>query len=183
MWVTRMGDSMKNRKKKGFDLDGTLIAYGTPPGGKVVINEKLIDQLLMRGDSIAIISNQGGVPFALNGATNMPMPEDIAVRLRALTDYLAGKGVHISGIYVCAFHERARADRVVEASRKIVSACADLGITNIVSYMSVHARKPDPFMITTSGVEVYFGDSSEDEQAAAAAGIEFVRVERFTGKE
>ena len=173
---------MKNRKK-GFDLDGTLIAYGTPPGGMVVINEKLIDRLLKRGDSIAVVTNQGGVPFALNGATNMPMPEDISVRLRTLTDYLAGKGIYISGIYVCAYHGKAREDRVVEASRKIVSACADLGITNIVSYMSPHARKPSPFMLTVSGVEVFFGDSDEDEQAAAAAEIEFVRVERFTGKE
>lgn len=174
---------MKNRKKKGFDLDGTLIAYGTPPGGKVIINDKLIDQLLETGDSIVIVSNQGGVPFALNGVTNMPMPEDIAVRLRTLTDYMAGRGIYIDGIYICAYHAKARADRVVEASRKIVSACADLGITNIVSYMSQHARKPSPFMITASGVEAFLGDSDEDEQAAAAAGIEFVRVERFTGKE
>lgn len=41
------------------------------------------------------------------------------------------------------------------------------------------ARKPSPKMLEVSNATCYYGDSDEDAQAAKAAGIEFVRVERF----
>ena len=61
---------------------------------------------------------------------------------------------------------------------------ADLGglaSVDVTVYTIARARKPQPLMLHSVMASEYWGDSDEDGEAAAAAGVPFVNVERFLG--
>lgn len=55
-----------------------------------------------------------------------------------------------------------------------------LQVRNWAVYTTARARKPSAYMLRRAKATEYWGDSDEDGLAAAAAGITFKRIERFT---
>ncbi|GIV73526.1 hypothetical protein [Caldilinea sp.] len=87
--------------------------------------------------------------------------------------------------FVSVFHPRADAAWIEQAARRTRDRLRLIGrrrpdmVWHV--YTTVRSRKPAPYMLKAAGVDMYYGDSVEDEQAAAAAGVQFVEVRRFFG--
>jgi histidinol phosphatase-like enzyme len=160
------------------DIDGTLLDYDHTTGTWPVVNHALIAQLVAQGTKqIALITNQGGLPFGVMGASKFPKPIDFAERLMLLGAALSNAGIHVASVWVCVYHPKAQAWLVAQAKEEL-----DLALTGWVRatvYSDPGWRKPSPAMLESACATVYYGDADEDEQAAQAAGCEFVRVERF----
>ncbi len=165
---------------KAFDIDGTLLDYGATPGSDPIINESLI-ATLAKGERIALVTNQGGLAFGLEGnSPKFPSPADFVWRLIHLVDYLTDRGIAVDSIHVCTYSLRSGEHPSWQAS-KAVRAQVPFAISDLMFlHHTLEWRKPGPAMLTASKANVYYGDSDEDEDAAAAAHIPFVRVERFT---
>lgn len=159
---------------KGFDMDGTLIAYGDGRG----INYDLIDQVVNPGDKVAILTNQGGIPLGYRTV------KQFVERFTGLRHYLeVGCGVKVVGLQVALWHKKATRDQIAAAFMELADVYYVEGNNEMIPFIWIppHCRKPDPFMLQVANVGIYYGDSDEDEQAAAAAGVQFVRVPRFMG--
>lgn len=168
---------------KTFDIDGTLLDYDYIPGAPPKFNWGLISSV--QGETIALVTNQGGLPFGVMGAKrrdgrSYPRPIDFVRRVAALIHALRKMNVEIHRIHVCVYHPKATDETinqvVSELDSLIENECADLPI---VIWQKAEERKPSPFMLRAVGATSYYGDSDEDEHAAIAAGIPFVKVERF----
>lgn len=165
------------------DIDGTLIDYDHIPGTIPAINWPLIRQLRPRTDRLLLVTNQGGLPFGVQGIVRKdgrkyPTPEDFIDRFVHLAGALALYGIRIGGVWACTFHPKAKPEAIEFAAETLD------GLLFAFPGLSVHIypgddRKPKPAMLHYASATVYYGDSDDDEQAAQAAGIEFVRVERF----
>lgn len=166
---------------KTFDIDGTLLDYDYLVGEDPVINQRLIVSLDI-SEPVALVTNQGGLAFGLMDAKRRdgrqyPRPVDFVWRLNKLINYLTDAGIPVVSVYVCTFHAKAPAELCREAAATIKEMLPN----DIVKAYSLERwRKPNPAMLIEAGATVYYGDSEEDGQAAAAAGIPFVKVERFT---
>lgn len=169
------------------DIDGTLLDYNYIPGQLPAVNWPLLRLLAERTDTLRLVSNQGGLPWGVMGKQRKdgrayPKPADFVGRFVHLVGALALHGVQVPGLYVCVYHPAAPADAVHRAA----SGVGDLlfsampgGEFHIAVFGDVEYRKPSPAMLVAAGATCYYGDSDEDAAAAEAAGIEFVRVERF----
>ena len=161
----------------GFDLDGTLVNYGD---GDIVVNKGLIDQFLKPGDKVAVITNQGGVPLGYRTA------EKVIVKLAAAKRSLDERGVEIAMVMVSTYHPKATRLAMDAAATDVFVAGKKIGLPMRV-WSEDFTRKPEPgmFKLLTAFVheqlDCYIGDSDEDEAAAEAAGVSFVRVPRFMG--
>ena len=149
-----------------FEVDGTLVEtfsgerfrknaadWQWLPGRKEKIRE-----LRQAGVRCAICSNQGGVGFGLLDQ------DEIMHELHALAKEAS---IAPGGVYICYTHPRAKID--------------------LYRWEHDHRRKPNPGMLeeamrdfeADADETLFVGDREEDQQAAAAAGCEFMWAKDF----
>jgi D-glycero-D-manno-heptose 1,7-bisphosphate phosphatase len=160
-----------------FDLDGTLISsymdnpdkdYDTwevLPGRKAMLN-----RLLMRGDIVCIVTNQGGVAFGF--VTDSQADRKIAdARIRLGIAPVRSSGDPLPPqVYACYADERGKPpwDNPADAARRKPSGAM---ISEAI------ADHPD-----AAALGVFFvGDREEDRQAAQDAGVAFQWAHIFFG--
>ena len=171
------------------DLDGTLLDY-SPEGSIPRFNSDILPGLLRSGArEIAVATNQGGVCFGVLGYTrrdgrSYPTPGQFFRRLDCAGVMLARAGIAIADVRVSCWHKAAEtqpeiAAAVQAAARQLRAGLHGRHFPMWRVYTTATARKPQPLMLRSVGASEYWGDSDEDEQAANAAGIPFVRVARF----
>lgn len=169
---------------RAFDLDGALADF-SPEGLETRVNIRLIYQLRRQGArEIAICTNQGGLPWHVAGILRRdgrpyPSPEQFLARLDTVRCWLRMSGIVVAAVRVSCYHPKARQEWIERAARLVRCGLGDMPIPDWRVYTTAAARKPNPLMLRSVRATEYWGDSDEDEQAAQAAGIPFVRVERF----
>ena len=169
-----------------IDLDGTLLDYDYDPyRAESRVNYALLRQLRIAGvEQAAIATIQGGTPFGLMGAKRRdgrcyPTPDDFMRRLHLACEALRNGGIAVAAVRVCVFHPHAE-DRYIQAAARFMRQyMPGVLVPDWRVYTTAAARKPSPLMLRSVGASEYWGDSDEDEGAAQAAGIPFVRVARF----
>ena len=183
-------------KRIGLDIDGCIAAYGIQPGERPLVNLGLIFQLATWGvTSVSLISNQGGLPFGIKERDvvqdlpvsddklitfqKFPTPNVLAYRLIYFDDVLAFYGIRVRDIHLSLHHDNAASERVDQAADELKYALDGMTRGTPFVYTSPTMRKPNPGMLKEAQINMYFGDSAEDEQAARAAHCEFVLVPRF----
>lgn len=164
-----------------FDIDGTLLDYKYSTPGEV--NQEIIKSI--KPGPIALVSNQGGLAMGIEGKLRedgrpYPTPNIFAERFATLVRELSKAGIEIARVRVCVYHPRASRESIQRAALEVRgilrASCKD-----VIVYTSERARKPSPWMLRSVGAWMYYGDSEEDEEAAKAARVHFVRVRRFMG--
>lgn len=170
----------------GCDIDGTLLDYNYIPGQFPQVNWKLVDTLRKRTDRITLISNQGGLPFGLIGTSRKdgrryPTPQDFFNRCVYLIGALTVYHLEVNSIFVCTYHPKATVEANHQAALELESLFQSLFVPLSVSALP-DWRKPSGLMLYAAGIDQYYGDSDEDEQAVANCDyVQFVKVERFFG--
>ena len=163
-----------------FDLDGTLLNYGNA-NFTTSINTAFLDTLAGTTDApefIKIVTNQGGLQWGMAGIAKYPTISYFEDRIIRLMATLQDRNIYIHSVYACIY--RPKGDHLLEDQVKEAIATSRIG--RIVTVLDEEAyRKPAPGMLLLAGATVLYGDSDEDEQAAQAAGIPFIRVDRFHG--
>lgn len=163
--------------KIAVDLDGTILNYGNHVTD-CRVNYNFIGQLIADGvRHIDIITNQGGLVWHAASPEKYPSPARFVERLRVAIDALGVAGIAVVAVRVAFYHPKAKTVHIATVSDEVYFASPDR--ERIVRYEEPEARKPGTLMFEEAGVTRYYGDSDEDERAAAAHGCEFVRVERF----
>lgn len=163
-----------------FDLDGTILNYN---GHTIAIryNYALINLLRQTTviNTVAILTNQGGMAFSRQNPARYPTPERVAMRIYSASQFLQNNGWSVAVVMASCYHPRAQAVDVQWAAATLRTYLAAFGVPRWRVYTTERARKPNPLMLRAAGATMYFGDSDEDEAAAKAAGVRFVRVKRF----
>lgn len=161
---------------KGFDMDGTLIAYEQGYVPDNTINYDLIDQVIDRGDKVAILTNQGGIPLGYRTAGLF------VARFSHVKQYIQDvRRAKVVELQVALWHEKATREQIAAAFLELSGVYYPDASMHCMVWAQQAYRKPEPRMLQIAGVGIYYGDSDEDERAAAAAGVQFVRVPRFMG--
>lgn len=177
----------KGRGMIALDLDGTLIDY-SPEGPQPRANPVVLDELRDLGARhVAICTNQGGLCFGVLGATRKdgrgyPTPADFMRRIAYARLALLANGIVVAAVRVSCYHPAAvSSPQVAAAIQRAARQLRDplLPTAPWRVFTTAAARKPQPLMLRSVGATEYWGDSDEDAAAATAAGIPFVRVERF----
>ena len=174
---------------KAFDLDGTLTDF-SPEGQIPRVNMQLVSDLAQQGvREIAVATNQGGLCFGVLGSVRRdgrpyPTPEQFFRRLDCVGDALARVRIDIVDVRVSCWHRAAEtqpevAAAVQAAARQLRAGLHARHFPMWRVYTTAAGRKPAPLMLRSVQASEYWGDSDEDEGAAQAAGIPFVRVARF----
>lgn len=169
--------------KIGCDFDGTLVNYGYVAGEPVKVNEVLLDTL--QGNEITIITNQGGLPFGImnrnrNDGRKYPLPEHFFQRFQEYVEITAYRNVWVKGLLISLYHPKASPAYILEVRDRLYDLFMDSDpIFDFRIFIEEGFRKPNPKMLLDAGIDVYYGDSDEDEAAALLARCEFVKVERF----
>ena len=169
-----------------LDLDGTLLDY-SPESNSVRVNYAVINALVRRGvREVAICTNQGGLPWHVMGVRRKdgrpyPSPEQFCIRLRCAIVALSRAGIRVVAVRVSVYHPRADEAAIQRAARAVRADLVRLMYVETKVYTTARARKPQPLMLHSVGATEYWGDSDEDEGAAQATGIPFIRVDRFLG--
>ena len=170
-----------------LDLDGTLLDY-SPESDSPRVNWTVIRALAERGvTAVAIVTNQGGPPWFVMGVLRKdgrpyPSPAQFLNRLAVAVDALSRYGIRVAAVRVCVYHPRAAAHAVQRAALEVRAGMQRAAMTGDWHvYTTARARKPQPLMLRSVRAAEYWGDSEEDGEAARAAGVPFVRVERFLG--
>ena len=165
-----------------LDLDRTAVSgYDHLP---LTVNPALLVALLQRNvRCVTFGTNQGGLPWFIAGIPRAdgrlyPSPEQFVGRLQFAVSSLAQCGIEVAAVRVCVFHPRAEDRHIQTAAHQVRDLLAGSRFGWRV-YTTAAARKPSPLMLRSVGATEYWGDSNEDEGAAIAAGIPFVRVARF----
>ena len=166
----------------GFDLDGTLLDYFAEIGGLPVVNWDLVNAIHDPNSGMftyaTIITNQGGLQFGEAGISKYPTVSHFERRVSWITDALRERNILVVGVFVSLHHPNGNPEDEARIARELkVSSIANL----VVPLTDRIFRKPAPGMLHASKCDVYHGDSDEDEHAAMAAGVPFVKVERFHG--
>ena len=169
-----------------LDLDGTILDY-SPEADRPRVNPVVVNALVRRGvHEVAILTNQGGLPWHVMGVMRRdgrpyPSPAQFCLRLRCAIAALSRANIAVGMVRVSMFHPRADNAAIQHAARLVRADLRDLPWVEWHVYTTAAARKPQPLMLRSVEATEYWGDSDEDEGAARAAGISFVRVERFLG--
>lgn len=158
-----------------LDFDGVVANYGNHLT-ETRFNDALLALLPPARQTVAIITNQGGMAFHGVAPERYPSPERVAMRLLAGIGWLEARGYRVQMVLVSAYHPRADRQAIERAAAQLRRA---LVLVPLTVYTTARSRKPSPFMLRVAGAGVYYGDSPEDEEAARAAGVPFVRVPRF----
>lgn len=154
----------------GLDLDGTILNYENH-NSEIRRNTGLV-RLLPPKASIAIISNQGGVVLGKISAVQVANRLDVAIA------FLRRNGYRTAHIYLSAYHPRADQHAIERAARQLRTAVSEM--TNAYTVFATEkSRKPSPYMLKVARVAAYCGDSPEDAEAAKAAQVPFIYVERY----
>jgi D-glycero-D-manno-heptose 1,7-bisphosphate phosphatase len=153
-----------------FDLDDTLISgfmdnpdrdydrWEVLPGRKAKLQ-----QLILRGDTCCIVTNQGGVAFGFVSEDQADAKIDAAVRKLGLAPVRSDGDPPKRTAFACYHHEKG----TVEPWNDPVGAAR---------------RKPSPAMLLEAMREhskaaalgvLYIGDRTEDEEAARRASVPF----------
>ena len=169
--------------KIGCDFDGTLTDYGFQAGSPVKVNTPLLETL--RGSEITIITNQGGLAFGIMQSNRVdgrkyPLPIDFFNRYRDFVAIAKNFDVKVIQLQIALFHPKAQQHYVDLVKDELF----DLLVTHnsrfdFRIYLTEHYRKPHSNMLELAEIEIYYGDSDEDQAAALEAGIEFMKVERY----
>ena len=173
-----------------LDLDGTLADYNYIVGKPPRINHAVIRWLVhRRASEIAIVTNQGGIPWGVLGATRSdgrayPQAGDFALRLVHVAGALRQAGIAVARVRVSTWHPKAPEHAIQRSAAEVREQLADVAAIGAIGadwtvYATARSRKPAPLMLHSVQATLYVGDSPEDAEAAANAGIEFVHVERF----
>ncbi len=160
-----------------IDFDGVVANYNDHTT-TIRINTGLLALLPRRHQPVAICTNQGGMAFSHHNPARYPTPQRVAQRLHAGFTFLAQSGYPVAAILASAYHPKADAadiQAVAQELRELVAVFAPRWCV----YTTERSRKPNPLMLRAAGATCYYGDSPEDAQAAAAAGVPFVAVPRF----
>ena len=169
------------------DFDGTVANYGAAVGSVPEFNTALLLQWVQFGvTGVAVATNQGALGMGLlewktpEGAP-YPSPSHFARRINEFHAALRVYGIPLVCVKVATYHTRVPLDDCIRAAN-LLKDLVSLDVLLGVSWMRAW-RKPSPLMLLgmPSTPAIFYGDSDEDEQAAQAAGIPFVRVERFCG--
>ena len=156
----------------GLDLDGTILNYNAHKS-EIRANPALLEMLPQHAD-IVIISNQGGIPL---GRIESPQ---VARRVYAACQFLEDGGYSVLWSYFSVYHPNAtdkQAEYAGKNLRRALEKVFEAGFWSV--FTTARSRKPEPYMLKMTQISAYYGDSPEDEQAAKAAGIPFVKVPRF----
>jgi len=156
---------MKTYKLCIFDVDGTLVRTKSGATFRKSADDwkwlprrlQMIHSLIDSGIIVAIATNQGGVAFGYMKA------QDI---LSELTRMCVEARIYPDRLYVCYSHPKASLDQYREDSDR---------------------RKPGPGMLReamsdfqiNSEDTLMVGDRPEDEQAAKAAGVDFIHADEY----
>lgn len=157
------------------DFDGVISNYDRH-ASEIRFNPAFTS--LIKGDRVAIATNQGGCALHSSVSHAYPSPAFVAQRLIAGVAMLQRHGVNVSHIYACVYHSKASRELIVAAARDLRQWLSEAKIPHTI-YTTERARKPNPFMLRAARATVYYGDSPEDKLAADAAGVRFVLVKRF----
>lgn len=159
-----------------LDFDGVVANYGGH-ATETRYNPALADILPHQRQPVAIVTNQGGLAFHRLNPARYPSPEHVARRLAGGIRYLAALGYPVAVLLISAYHPKAAPQAIQYAAHRLRLAMP--GVRTWHVYSTPESRKPSPFMLLRARASIYYGDSPEDAQAAAAAGIPFVAVTRF----
>ena len=158
-----------------LDFDGVVANYGNHTT-ETRFNDALLALLPPERQPVAIITNQGGMALHASAPERYPAPERVAMRLLAGIGWLEARGYRVQMVLISAYHPRADRQMIERAAAQLRR---ELVLVPRTVYTTERARKPHPLMLRAAGATCYYGDSPEDEQAARAAGVPFVRVPRF----
>lgn len=159
----------------GLDFDGVIANYGNHLT-ETRFNNGLLALLPPAPQPVAIITNQGGMALHASAPERYPAPERVAMRLLAGIGWLEARGYRVQMVLISAYHPRADRQMIERAAAQLRR---ELVLVPRTVYTTERSRKPSPFMLRVARASVYSGDSPEDEEAARAAGVPFVRVPRF----
>lgn len=160
-----------------FDLDGTLISgYLDNPDKDYdrwdVLPKRraMLNKLLMRGDTICIVTNQGGVAFGYVTMEQAVRKIDNALLKLGLVNPRWDGSPRRPRVYACYFDARGIAgwNDPIEAARRKPSGAM------IREAMRDHADAAERGVLMV-------GDRPEDEAAARDAGVPFQWVHEFFG--
>lgn len=160
----------------GLDFDGVVANYGDHVN-ETRFNPALRDILPRQRQPVAIVTNQGGTAFHRLNPERYPSPEHVAQRLAGGIRYLSALGYPVAVLLISVYHPKAERQAIQYAAHRLRLAMP--GVRTWHVYTTAESQKPSPFMLQRAHASVYYGDSPEDAQAAAAAGIPFVAVPRF----
>ncbi len=161
-----------------LDFDGVIANYGDHTT-TTRLNTALLALLPRQRQPIAICTNQGGMAFSRLNPAKYPTPLQVAQRLNAGCNFRARNGYPVAVILVSAYHPKADAGDIQSVAQELRELVAVFAPRWRV-YTTERSRKPHALMLKAAGATCYYGDSPEDAQAAAAAGVPFVAVPRFT---
>lgn len=160
-----------------LDLDGTILNYGGHATEETRYNLALLP-MLPPPTLLAIITNQGGTAFSRYHPDRYPTPLRVAERLNDACNFLRRAGYPVAAIYASCYHPKAKPADIQIVAQQLRELVA-LIVPTWTIYTTERSRKPSPLMLKAAGATTYYGDSAEDAEAAARAGIPFVAVARF----
>lgn len=164
----------------GIDLDGTVLNYGGHAAGEIRINAACIGWLAVQAGDVAILSNQGGVNFHDANPAKYPSIEQIVARVVAAQQAMRRQNCgRLAHVRMATYHPSADPRRCSAVAKKLELALSAQITARIEVSGAPGWRKPQPGMFDGLRLTVYVGDSDEDALAAEAAGVKFLRVERF----
>lgn len=157
------------------DIDGTLLNYGKKKNDSDIANALLIEHLAKETTSVTLVTNQGPLALSLVSAT------EFTERIEALHHWLHRKDITIVALYISLWHEKADPAKLPAIKEELVLELFHMPFEVFV-YTDSEWRKPSPRMLLAAEADVFYGDSVEDMEAAAAAGCKWVKVACFDGK-
>lgn len=165
-----------------FDLDGTLAEkWGTAllPGVRQRISE--LD------GHVAVATNQAGVAWHAVEGDPYPRPAEIGQRLVGIAEKLAALEDALWLVAIGAEHVSLPPEQWRALAAGVTQAAAPLRVR---TSSDLSWRKPRPGMVLEAceffGVgtreAVFVGDRESDARAAEAAGVDFIRADRYFGR-
>ena len=169
------------------DLDGTLIPYGQTNQQPTAFNHELAMQWKQSGvTELCIATNQVGMVFS-NGKNKYPTTQIVAWRIAYAIDELSKHGITVKTVIASAYHPKASIKLIGDAMLGLAQEFAALamfgkfnvGKVTLLTKGTEQYRKPNPQMLFDLKATEYWGDSTEDEEAAKNAAVKFFSVARF----
>lgn len=150
-----------------LDLDGTILNYGGHATEATRYNLALLP-MLPPPATVAIRYHPD----------RYPTPLRVADRISDACNFLCRHRYSVEAIYISCYHPKAQETDIQAAAQRLREFISLLAPVWCI-YTTARSRKPSPLMLRAARATAYYGDSAEDAEAAAAAGIPFVAVPRF----